>query len=62
MRTGDTVTDLGLYTSECCTAELIFDKGDRFLRCPYCSRACFWELEEELVTQEAFERINTVAA
>ena len=62
MKTGDTVTDLGLYTSECCSAELIFETGDRFLRCPNCIRPCLWELEEELVTQEDLERINTVAA
>src|SRR6266850_5080160 len=62
MKTGDTVTDLGLYTSECCSAELIFNTGDRFLGCPNCRRPCLWELEEELVTPEDFERINTVAA
>jgi hypothetical protein len=62
MKTAETVSDLALYTSKCCSAELIFDTDDRFLRCPYCNRPCLWELEEELVTQEDFERIDTVAA
>jgi len=61
MKTGDTVIDLGLYCSECCTSELIFDTGDRFANCPRCNRPCVWELEEELV-QDDFERMNGVAA
>jgi hypothetical protein len=62
MKTGDTVTDLGLYASECCSSELIFDTGDRLTNCPLCNRPCVWELEEELVTQDDFERLNGVAA
>ena len=62
MKTGDTVADLGLYASECCSSELIFDTGDRFANCPLCNRPCVWELEEELVTQDEFERLNGVAA
>jgi hypothetical protein len=62
MRTGDTVTDLGLYASDCCSAELIFDTGDRFITCPQCTRACTWEMEEELVPQDDFERMNGMAA
>jgi hypothetical protein len=62
MKTGETVTDLGLYSSECCSMELIFDTGDTFLRCPQCSRICVWELEEEIVTLDEFERLNGVAA
>ena len=62
MKTADTVTELGLYTSECCSAELIFDVGDQFLDCPQCGHRCLWELEEEVVTQDEFERMNGVAA
>jgi hypothetical protein len=62
MKTGETVTDLGLYASECCSEELIFDFGDRFLRCPQCNHSCFWELEEEVVSQDEFERVNGIAA
>jgi hypothetical protein len=62
MKTGETVTDLGLYDSECCSAELVFDNGDTFLRCPQCRGLCTWELEEELLPQEECERVNGVAA
>ena len=62
MKTSETVTDLGLYTSECCNVELIFDMGDTFLRCPQCGQLCSWELEEEVLTQDEFEQINGVAA
>ena len=62
MRTGDTVTDLGLYTSECCSAELVFDIGDAFLKCPQCNHLCLWELEEELVTPDDLDRIDGMAA
>jgi len=62
MRSGDTVTDLGLYTSECCSAEMIFDTGDQFFKCPQCSRLCEWELEEEIVSLDEFEHLNGVAA
>ena len=62
MKTGEIVTDLGLYSSECCSAELIFDDGDCFLTCPQCNHLCNWELEQELVTQDQFEGLNGVAA
>jgi len=62
MRTGDTVTDLGLYTSECCSSELIFDTGDRFLNCPQCGHRCVWEQEEEIVSLDEFEHLNGAAA
>ena len=62
MRTGETVTDLGLYTSECCSAELIFDSGDRFLDCPQCNHSCLWELEEEIVTLDELQDQDRLAA
>ena len=62
MKTGQTVTDLGRYASECCSAELIFDAGDLFLNCPQGGHPCVWELEEEIVTQDEFDRMNGVAA
>jgi len=62
METSQTVSDLGLYISECCRAELIFDTGDLFLKCPRCSRHCVWELEEEIIGYEEFERLYGVAA
>ena len=62
MRTGETVMDLGLYATECCSEELIFDTGDQFGKCPKCQRLCIWEQEEELVTLDEFERLNGTAA
>ena len=62
MKTSETVTDLGLYTSECCSAELIFDTGDTFSRCPQCNHLCLWEMEEEIVSLDEFEHINGIAA
>ena len=60
MKTADSVSNLGLYTSKCCGAELIFDTSDQFLRCPSCDRPCRWELEAELLTQEDLERMDTM--
>jgi len=57
-KTADTVTDLGLYVSDCCSAELIFDAGDRFANCPQCNRPCDWELEEEIVSQDAVTTLD----
>jgi hypothetical protein len=62
MRTGNSVTELGLYASDCCSAELIFDTGDTFTRCPECNRLCIWELEEEIVTMDESTGINGAAA
>ena len=62
MTTGQTVTDLGLYASDCCSAELIFDAGDVFSMCPQCARRCLWQLEEEIVALEELDRLNELAA
>ena len=62
MKTNEMAISLGLYSSECCSAELIFDTGDEFLRCPECDRPCSWDLEEVLISQDEFEKITGVAA
>lgn len=62
METGQTVGELGLYSTECCSAELIFDFGDVFSLCPQCRRACEWDIEEELFTIAELERLNRLAA
>lgn len=62
MKTSETVTELGLYISECCGEELTFDVGDTFQRCPKCQALCVWELEDEVVPLEQLERENGVAA
>jgi hypothetical protein len=62
MRTSENVRELGLYASSCCGEELIFDKGDCFMRCPKCERLCEWELLEVLVPYEQFESLTGQAA
>ena len=62
MKTGERVNDLGLYASECCGEELIFDADDTLLRCPRCSRLCLWDMEEQILTHDEFERVNGLAA
>ena len=55
MKTGESVTELGLYASLCCDEELIFDVGDILLRCPACQTLCSWELAEEVISYEELE-------
>ena len=62
MKTGDTVSDLALYDTECCSSEVIFDTGDTFGKCPQCGHLCFWEMEEEIETADDLERLNRAAA
>ena len=62
MKTGDTVTDLGLYATECCSAELVFDTGDQFTKCPECRKLCIWDQEEETESIDEFEHMMRAAA
>ena len=62
MRTSDVAPELGLYASECCNVELIFDKGDTFCRCPKCEHLCGWDLLENLVMAEEIEEYASEAA
>jgi hypothetical protein len=55
MRTSEDVLELGLYTSDCCNQELIFDTGDTFCRCPGCESLCRWELESRITPIDAIE-------
>ena len=59
MRTGETVTDLGVYVSECCSTELVFDTGDQLGKCPMCNFPCVWEMEEEIVALDEFDQRMT---
>ena len=52
MKTSEDVNELGLYSNDCCSEELIFDVGDTFWRCPRCHSLCIWELESK-TTQDA---------
>jgi hypothetical protein len=49
VKTSYDVQELGLYASDCCGEELIFDAGDTFTRCPKCEGLCTWEFEHTLV-------------
>ena len=62
MKTSDQAGELGLYASDCCGEELIFDDGDTFFRCPSCHKLCEWEFVETVVSYEAFERDGREAA
>jgi hypothetical protein len=62
MRTGDMVDELGIYMSDCCDAERIFDEGDKFLRCPDCLGLCDWEFQAEITTITDPDGENGVAA
>jgi hypothetical protein len=55
MRTSEDVLELGLYTSDCCNQELIFDVGDTFCRCPTCESLCNWQLESRITPIDALE-------
>jgi hypothetical protein len=57
MRTGENVTELGLYVSVCCGKDWIFDKQDVFHRCPQCECLCEWELTERLIDWNQLERV-----
>ena len=49
MKTGKDVRETGLYASDCCVQELLFEQEDSFSRCPRCMRLCEWELVDSVV-------------
>jgi hypothetical protein len=62
MNTSQRVHRLGLYASECCMNEVLFDRNDHFSRCPRCERLCSWDLVEEVVSWQDLEEPETLAA
>jgi hypothetical protein len=62
MKTFDDVRTLGLYASDCCGEELIFDEDDCFSRCPRCAQLCGWELVEVVVSWTELEHMEEVPA
>ena len=62
MKTGTTVEEPGLYSTECCSKEFVFDVGDTFSRCPRCKHLCEWEYEDEAIAPQSSERLNGTAA
>jgi len=61
-RTGDTAKELGLYVTECCGIELLFENGDTFCRCPKCSALCEWEMVDVVVPWTALEQEDPMVA
>lgn len=57
MKTSDDVRELGLYATDCCGEERMFDKNDCFSRCPRCQGLCEWELVETLIPCVEFEHV-----
>ena len=62
MKTSETVMECGLYSTDCCNKEQIFDVDDTFTRCPACMSLCEWDLNEQLVTCEEFDGNEAIAA
>jgi hypothetical protein len=62
MKSSETVIERGLYSSDCCDKEQIFDVDDTFTRCPRCMGLCVWDLCEQLATCEELEVTEAIAA
>ena len=62
MKTGQTVAEFGLYLTECCNTELVFDVGYTLSRCPRCQHLCEWEYEDELGSSKNVDQPNGMAA
>jgi hypothetical protein len=58
MKTGQDVHESGLYASECCVHERLFDEGDSFTRCPQCSRLCEWESVDAVAPWQEAAALN----
>jgi hypothetical protein len=57
VKTSEYVHELGLYANDCCSEELIFDKGDTFWRCPRCRQCCVWELQAKITREPEAARV-----
>jgi hypothetical protein len=53
MKTGNTAEQTGLYCSDCCDIEEVFDKGDTLPRCPRCKSLTTWDFAGETISQAA---------
>ena len=62
MKTSETVMELALYASECCKGELLFDRNDKFSRCPVCERLCGWVYIEAVVSWTELQEDTQLAA
>ena len=61
-RTGDTAEELGLYATDCCGVEMLFNDGDTFCRCPKCSALCEWEIVEIVIPWTDLEHEDSIVA
>ena len=52
MKTGENVFETGLYASDCCLQEILFEAGDSFSRCPRCASLSIWETVEIAALEE----------
>jgi hypothetical protein len=62
MKTAERVRRLALYSSECCSEEVVFDIDDRFSRCPRCEALCSWHFVEKVLSCEELEGMEALAA
>lgn len=53
MKTGNEANRKGLYSSECCDYEVVFERGQTLTRCPKCSSLTVWDLAEENPAKKA---------
>ncbi len=53
MKTGTEANHKGLYSSECCDCEVIFETGQTLTRCPRCGALTVWEITDEPATRAA---------
>jgi hypothetical protein len=56
MKTSQDVLEPGLYSSECCGSERIFEQQDVFERCPNCMSLCEWEFVEQIIDRRQRQR------
>jgi hypothetical protein len=62
MKTAQLVRQLGIYASDCCINEVLFDVNDRYSRCPKCSRLCGWEFVEKVFSWHEMDDLESIAA
>jgi hypothetical protein len=62
MKTGQDALESGVYESNCCEYQVIFDKGALLWRCPNCKRLCNWELAETDLTEIEIAKLERATA
>jgi hypothetical protein len=62
MKTKDNVNVLGLYATDCCGEELIFDVQEQLSQCPSCDKGCSWNFVERVIPWQELEGLEPLAA